>query len=66
MRLEVDGPRFLILETKGFDELEEIKRGAAERWVQAVNAEGSFGTWSYRIAKQVSEVPGLLAAATRN
>ena len=57
--------RYLILETKGFDELEQIKRGAAERWVDAVNAEGSFGVWSYCVAKQISEVPGLVSAAAR-
>ncbi len=50
-----------ILETKGFDELEEVKREAAERWVRAVNAEGSFGDWHYAIAKQVSEVPKLIS-----
>lgn len=54
--------RYLILETKGFDELEEVKREAAERWVRAVNAEGSFGAWHYAIAKQVSDVSKLLSA----
>jgi type III restriction enzyme len=35
----------LILEPKGYDELAEIKAQAAERWVAAVNAEGSHGEW---------------------
>lgn len=35
----------LILETKGFDELAEVKAAAAERWVAAVNADGQFGAW---------------------
>lgn len=55
--------RYLILETKGYDELEDVKRAAAERWIQAVNAEGSFGLWHYAIAKKVSEVPKLVSAA---
>lgn len=63
VRLNLMKDRYLILETKGFDELEEVKREAAERWIRAVNAEGSFGVWSYAIAKQVSEVPKLLSAA---
>jgi hypothetical protein len=33
----------VILETKGFDPLEEVKRAAAERWVAAVNADGNCG-----------------------
>ena len=62
VRLNTDGdvPRHLILETKGWDPLEEKKRSAAERWVAAVNAEGSFGGWDYRIAKRVSEVREIL------
>ena len=58
--------RHLILETKGYDELEEVKRAAAERWVQAVNAEGSFGAWKFAMAKKVSEVPALIAGASGN
>ena len=58
--------RHLILETKGYDELEEVKRAAAERWIQAVNAEGSFGTWKFAMAKKVSEVPALIAGASGN
>jgi type III restriction enzyme len=33
----------LVLETKGYDPREEVKWAAAERWVAAVNAEGSYG-----------------------
>lgn len=32
-RLQSDDPVYLILETKGYDPLEEVKRHAAERWV---------------------------------
>jgi type III restriction enzyme len=60
VRLKSAKPRFLILETKGFDDYEEIKRAAAERWVKAVNTEGSFGEWIYRVAKKPTEVQGII------
>jgi hypothetical protein len=47
VRLKTDPPKHLILETKGFDPREEVKRAAAERWVAAVNAEGTYGRWVY-------------------
>jgi type III restriction enzyme len=53
----------LILETKGYDPRTEVKRAAAERWVDAVNADGTYGHWAYRIAKRTTEVSGLLTAA---
>ncbi len=46
----------LILETKGHDPLEEIKTQAAQRWVDAVNAEGSYGEWRYQIVHDMSLV----------
>lgn len=55
IRLKTD-PWHLILETKGWDPLEEVKAAAARRWVNAVNAEGSFGRWAYVIAKKPEEV----------
>jgi type III restriction enzyme len=60
VRMKSAKRRFLILETKGFDELEDVKRAAAERWVKAVNAEGSFGEWHYRVAKKPTEVKAIL------
>ena len=42
VRLKTTPPIHLILETKGFDPLEEVKRAAAERWVAAVNADGTL------------------------
>jgi type III restriction enzyme len=60
IRLATDPPRNLILETKGFDPLEEVKRAAAERWVAAVNAEGSFGRWEYAVAKRPTDVRSIL------
>ena len=65
IRFANDPQRHLILETKGFDELEEVKRAAADRWVRAVNAEGGFGVWDYKVAKKVSEVPQLISDAAR-
>jgi type III restriction enzyme len=53
----------LLLEVKGFDPLEDIKRAAAERWVAAVNAEGSYGRWRYAMVKQVSDITGVLTTA---
>jgi type III restriction enzyme len=46
----------IILETKGFDPLAEVKASAAARWVSAVNAEGSHGQWRYELARNVSSV----------
>jgi type III restriction enzyme len=63
IRLKGDSPRYMILETKGYDPLEDVKRAAAERWVSAVNAEGSYGRWAYRIAKKTTEVSGITTAA---
>jgi len=60
-----DGERHLILETKGYDPLEEVKRAAAERWVSAVNAEGSYGHWGYVIARKPTEVSSVISALTR-
>jgi type III restriction enzyme len=53
----------LILETKGFDELAEVKANAAERWVAAVNADGHFGTWRYVIARTIPDVAAALDAS---
>ena len=53
--------QYLVLETKGFDELADIKARAAERWVQAVNSDGSFGTWRYAMARRVEQVREILS-----
>src|SRR5690606_18286190 len=54
----------LIVETKGFDDLADVKRAAAERWVNAVNADGQFGKWRYAMARSVAAVRELLDAAS--
>jgi hypothetical protein len=57
VRLSSDPLRHLILETKGHDPLAEIKKQAAQRWVAAaLNADGTFGTWHYRMCKRPDEV----------
>ena len=43
VRLKIEPVEHLILETKGYDPLEDVKRAAAERWVAAVNADGAYG-----------------------
>lgn len=47
----------LILETKDYDEKEAVKVAATHGWVDAVNAEGSVGTWCYAIARNPNDVP---------
>ena len=53
----------LILETKGFDDpLKDIKRSAAERWVNAVNADGRHGRWYYHIVSEAIKVNDIIEA----
>lgn len=63
VRLNTDRPSHVILETKGYDPLEEVKRAAAERWVAAVNADGAYGRWQYAVAKKVSDIPEIITGA---
>ncbi|MGA2372563.1 MAG: hypothetical protein ACLPPV_18430 [Candidatus Korobacteraceae bacterium] len=51
----------LIFEVKGYDPLAEVKRAAAERWVAAVNAKGSYGKWAFKMVKATTEVNGVLS-----
>jgi type III restriction enzyme len=62
VRMNGQPPISLILEVKGYDPLAEVKRAAAERWVAAVNAEGSYGEWAYRMVRATTDVPGVLSA----
>jgi len=63
IRLKTNPPIHLILETKGYDPKEEVKRAAAERWVSAVNAEGSCGRWAYTIVKKTTDVSKAITQA---
>ena len=56
-------PCYLTLETKGYDPLEEVKRAAAERWMNAVNADGKYGRWQYALALKVADVDKLISEA---
>jgi type III restriction enzyme len=60
IRLKSDPVVHLILETKGHDDLAEIKAQAAERWVNAVNADGRFGLWRYAMAREPKDVQRIL------
>ena len=48
--------RYLILETKGYDPLQDVKSQAAQRWVRAVNGTGSFGHWEYQLVTDIATV----------
>ena len=67
VRVQEDGREVgtLILETKGYDPLKHAKISAAQRWVEAVNAEGSHGRWTYRIVSDPTITPAALASAAR-
>lgn len=62
VRFKGDVPTNLILETKGYDPLKDVKKQAAERWVAAVNADGRFGSWRYQLIERISDIPAKLAA----
>ena len=62
VRLKTDPTAHLIIETKGFDDLADVKSAAAERWVSAVNADGRMGTWQYSIARKIDDVRRVLDA----
>ena len=66
IRLDTEEERYLIIETKGHDDLKDIKKAAAERWCKAVNANGSYGQWTYRMAMSVEAVLMLLNAAVKD
>jgi len=63
VQFATEAERYLILETKGYDPLKEVKKSAAERWVNAVNSDGKFGSWSFRMVEHPTEVLGILIAA---
>ncbi|WP_408998394.1 BPTD_3080 family restriction endonuclease [Syntrophus buswellii] len=63
IRLKTNPVVHLILETKGFDDLAEVKRQAAQRWVNAVNADANYGIWKFSMARKVGEVRELIDKA---
>ena len=64
IRLKHEGSVHLILETKGYDPLTEVKAQAAQRWVAAVNADGSYGSWHYAVARKPEEVAKCIEETT--
>ena len=64
IRLKTTPEAHLILETKGFDPLTEVKQQAAERWVAAVNADGTYGKWLYAICRKPEAVTSAITTAT--
>jgi type III restriction enzyme len=50
----------LILEPKGYDQVGEIKKQAAERWVAAVYADGRYGEWRYALVKDMNLVASVV------
>ena len=63
IRLKTEPVIHLILETKGFDDLAEVKTQAAQRWINAVNADGTYGVWKFAMARKVGEVRELIDKA---
>jgi type III restriction enzyme len=61
VRLNTERPVHLILETKGYDPLEEVKKAAAKRWVDAVNADGTYGRWCYTMVKKTTDVANAIS-----
>ena len=67
IRLNTSDERYLVLETKGYDPLKEVKEHAAHRWCSAVNAHGGFGHcgfghWSFEMADKTDRVRAILDA----
>jgi type III restriction enzyme len=56
VRLNCADEAYLLLETKGYDPLKDIKKAAANRWCSAVNAHGGFGKWAYRVVDRPEKV----------
>jgi type III restriction enzyme len=63
IRFRRQSRRHLILETKGHDDLAEVKTQAAKRWVDAVNADGRYGSWEYVMVRNVGDVVRAIDAA---
>jgi type III restriction enzyme len=64
--VRLDNGVHLVLETKGHDDLEQIKAQAAERWISAVNADGSYGEWRYLVARDMNAIPEMLTTASEH
>jgi type III restriction enzyme len=60
IRLKSSKTRYVIFETKGYRrEGTEEKKAATERWCRAVNADGRFGHWEYKLCKELEVIEAL-------
>jgi len=66
IRVKTEPPMHLILEVKGFDPTKEVKEQAARRWVDAVNADGSYGRWAYAVVSKPTDVTRQIAASIQH
>jgi type III restriction enzyme len=51
---------------KGYDELQEVKAQAAQKWVEAVNADRTYGLWAYAVARKPTDVKQLISDTAAN
>jgi type III restriction enzyme len=56
----------LILEVKGYDQLAGEKQAAARRWCAAVNADGKFGRWEFRMIRNPAETAEAISSALKS
>ena len=55
--IKFEGKRHLILEIKGqITDQDKAKWQAAKEWVNAVNVNGSFGTWEFKVLDDPKEL----------
>jgi type III restriction enzyme len=66
VRLKTEPPIHLILEVKGYDGLQEVKAQAAQKWVEAVNADRTYGLWAYAVARKPTDVKQLISDTAAN
>ncbi len=61
--VDLGGDRFLLIEGKGRQtSKDDAKETAVRRWVEAVNADGRWGTWSHRVVREKAAVREVLDA----
>jgi type III restriction enzyme len=60
--VELKNDDYLIVEIKGQEGDAAIKQAAAKRWCRAVNNDGRFGSWDYRLCFGAEELRGVLDA----
>lgn len=63
--VELASGEHLVVEIKGQIGDAEIKAAAAHRWCNAVNNDGRFGNWSYRLVRNPADLTLLLDTLSR-